>query len=96
VKFVFINGDCNALHSNVDIACFTRYCITQNIKKSAESVFLSEFLYVILYTLLLLSKKEKEKLVIELATEGKTTREIAKQVHISEGYRQDYSQSDRL
>jgi hypothetical protein len=33
--------------------------------------------------LLLLSKKEKEKLVIKLAKEGKTTREIAKLVHIS-------------
>ena len=32
---------------------------------------------------LLLSRKEKEKLVIKLAQEGKTTREIAKQVHIS-------------
>jgi len=31
----------------------------------------------------LISKKEKEKLVIQLAHEGKTTREIAKQVHIS-------------
>lgn len=33
--------------------------------------------------LLLLSKKEKEKLVIKLAKEDKTTREIAKEVHIS-------------
>ena len=32
---------------------------------------------------MLLSKKEKEKKVIELANEGKTTREIAKEVHIS-------------
>ena len=32
---------------------------------------------------LLLSRKEKEKLVIKLTQEGKTTREIAKQVHIS-------------
>jgi hypothetical protein len=31
----------------------------------------------------LISRKEKEKLVIQLAHEGKTTREIAKQVHIS-------------
>lgn len=38
-------------------------------------------LYCIL--LLLISRKEKEKLVIKLATEGKTTMEIAKQVHIS-------------
>jgi DNA-binding NarL/FixJ family response regulator len=59
-----------------------RYCITQNIKKSTESVFLFEFFYVILYTLLI-SKKEREKTVIEFANEGKTTREIAKQVHIS-------------
>jgi hypothetical protein len=56
---------------------------TPNIKESAESDILFEFLYVILYTLLLLSKKEKEKLVIELVNEGKTTREIAKAVHIS-------------
>src|SRR3954451_3972592 len=35
------------------------------------------------YMSLLLSRKEKEKLVIQLAHEGKTTREIAKQVHIS-------------
>ncbi len=32
---------------------------------------------------MILSKKEKEKLVIKLANEGKTTREIAKDVHIS-------------
>jgi predicted transcriptional regulator len=31
----------------------------------------------------LLSRKEKEKLVVRLAQEGKTTREIAKEVHIS-------------
>jgi hypothetical protein len=31
----------------------------------------------------LLSRKEKEKLVIKLAKEGKTTREIAKEVHMS-------------
>jgi transposase len=31
----------------------------------------------------LIGRKEKEKLVIQLAHEGKTTREIAKQVHIS-------------
>ncbi len=32
---------------------------------------------------MILSKKEKEKLVIKLANEGKTTREIAKEVHVS-------------
>jgi predicted transcriptional regulator len=32
---------------------------------------------------LLLSKKEKENLVIKLAKEGKTYREVAKEVHIS-------------
>ena len=32
---------------------------------------------------MLRSKKDKEKLVIKLANEGKTTREIAKEVHIS-------------
>jgi|tagenome__1003787_1003787.scaffolds.fasta_scaffold17261717_2 transposase len=35
------------------------------------------------YMSLLLSRKEKEQLVIKLAQEGKTTREIAKQVHVS-------------
>jgi transposase len=33
--------------------------------------------------MLLLSRKEKEKLVIKLANEGKTIMEIAKQVHVS-------------
>ena len=32
--------------------------------------------------MLLLSRKEKEKMVIKLANEGKTTREIAKAVHL--------------
>ena len=32
---------------------------------------------------MLLNRKEKEKLVIKLAEEGKTTRAIAKNVHIS-------------
>ncbi len=32
---------------------------------------------------MLLNKREKEKLVIKLANEGKTTREIAKEAHIS-------------
>jgi DNA-binding NarL/FixJ family response regulator len=32
---------------------------------------------------MLLSKKEKEKLVIKLANEGKTTREITKEMHMS-------------
>jgi len=35
------------------------------------------------YMSLLLSRKEKENLVIKLTQEGKTTREIAKQVHVS-------------
>src|SRR3954471_7244181 len=35
------------------------------------------------YMSLLISRKEKEQLVIKLAQEGKTTREIAKQVHVS-------------
>jgi transposase len=33
--------------------------------------------------MLLLSRKEKEKIVIKLATEGKTIKKIAKAVHIS-------------
>ena len=32
---------------------------------------------------MILSKKEKEKLVIKLANQGKTTREIAKEAHVS-------------
>jgi transposase len=32
---------------------------------------------------LLISRKEKEKLVIKLTEEGRTTRDIAKEVHIS-------------
>lgn len=32
---------------------------------------------------MLLSKMEKEKLVIKLANEGKTTRQIAQEVHLS-------------
>ncbi|MEJ7642847.1 MAG: hypothetical protein WKF36_11750 [Candidatus Nitrosocosmicus sp.] len=32
---------------------------------------------------MLLSKKEKEKMVIKLANEGKTTRDITKEEHIS-------------
>jgi hypothetical protein len=35
------------------------------------------------YMSLLISRKEKEQLVIKLAQEGKTTREIAKQAHVS-------------
>ncbi len=35
---------------------------------------------------MILGKKEKEKFVIKLANEGKTTREIAKEVHISLRY----------
>jgi hypothetical protein len=53
----------------------------EKFKESRKSVFF-EFQYVIIYTLLI-SKKEKEKMVIELANEGKTTREIAKDVHMS-------------
>ena len=61
----------------------TKYYLTQKIKESKNQyLILIEFLYVILY-ILLISKKEKEKMVIQLANEGKTTREIAKQVHIS-------------
>ena len=43
---------------------------------------------------MLLSKREKEKLVVKLANEGKTTREIAKEVHISRIYWADPEQSD--
>jgi DNA-binding NarL/FixJ family response regulator len=32
---------------------------------------------------MLITRTEKEKLVIKLAEEGKTTRQIAKEVHIS-------------
>jgi transposase len=36
-----------------------------------------------MYNILIASRKEKEKQVIKLYEEGKTTREIAKDVHIS-------------
>jgi hypothetical protein len=42
--------------------------------------------------LVLLSRKEKEKLDIHLANEDMTTREIAKIVHIPKRHWQDYSQ----
>ena len=35
------------------------------------------------HTALILNRKEKEKMVIKLAEEGKTTMEIAKEVRIS-------------
>jgi predicted transcriptional regulator len=40
-------------------------------------------LFLLIYILILISRKEKGKIVIKLAEEGKTTREIAKEVHIS-------------
>jgi hypothetical protein len=57
-------------------------------KESRESenqifLFVNLIIYYLLITMLLLSRKEKEKMVIKLAQEGKTTREIAKLVHIS-------------
>jgi transposase len=41
---------------------------------------------------MLLSKKEKEKRVVELANQGKTTREIAKEVRVSKIYWKDFKQ----
>jgi transposase len=40
-------------------------------------------LFLLIYILILISRKEKGKIVIKLAEEGKTTREIAKEVHLS-------------
>ena len=43
---------------------------------------------------MLITRQEKEKLVIKLAEEGKTTRDIAKEVHISlQGYWKNNSKS---
>ncbi len=44
---------------------------------------------------MLLSRKEKERQVIKLAEEGKSTSDIAKEVHISLRYWQGYSKSYR-
>jgi hypothetical protein len=51
--------------------------MTQNIKKSIESVFLFEFLYILLYSLLLINRKDKEKQVLKPDTVEKTISEIA-------------------
>ena len=46
--------------------------------------------------MLLLNKKEKEELVIKLAKEGKTTREIAKiSTHVFERYRNNTAENNR-
>ncbi len=59
-------------------------CFTWNKKSRNQQ---NQYFYLNFYMKfcisLLISKKEKEKLVIKLANEGKTTREIAKAVHIS-------------
>jgi DNA invertase Pin-like site-specific DNA recombinase len=44
------------------------------------------FWFSVYHTLPLVSSKEKEKMVIKVANEGKTEREIAKAVHISLKY----------
>src|SRR3954447_23122852 len=59
----------------------TMICKTLNIRETRESGFKWIVIYII--KLVLLTRKEKEKLVIQLANEGKTIREIAKIVHIS-------------
>jgi hypothetical protein len=65
--------------------CITRKCKTQNIKESIKSRYFSYYLIIILYYCIkvLLSRKEKEALVIKLDKEGKTYIEIAKIVRIS-------------
>ncbi len=47
-----------------------------------NQIYIRALYHKLMYTLLL-TKKQKEKLVIKLAEEGKTTRDIAKEVHIS-------------
>src|SRR3954470_2444564 len=59
----------------------TMICKTLNIRETRESGFKWIVIYII--KLVLLTRKEKEKMVIQLANEGKTIREIAKIVHIS-------------
>jgi transposase len=60
------------------------YGKTQSIRESRESDLYLGFQYGYLNNVLLLTnRKEKEKQVIKLAEEGKTTREIAKEVHVS-------------
>ena len=54
----------------------------QGIKEIRLFLFVNFIIYY-LFIMLLISRKEKEKLVIKLAKEDKTTREIAKLVHIS-------------
>ncbi len=56
---------------------------TQNIRESTESLFFIFIQSTVFNTVMLLSKKDKEKLVIKLANEGKTTRDIAKEAHVS-------------
>ncbi len=60
-----------------------RRITTQNIKESTESLFFVLNEFTLSNTVMLLGKKEKEKLVIKLATEGKTNRDIAKEAHVS-------------
>jgi hypothetical protein len=54
-------------------------------KSEVSDLYIYKLLYIfrLLYLSLLLSRKQKEDLVIKLAKEGKTTREIAKLVHMS-------------
>ena len=59
------------------------YGKTQSIKESRESVLYLIFNINNCIIFCSSSRKEKEKQVIKLAEEGKTTREIAKEVHIS-------------
>jgi DNA-binding NarL/FixJ family response regulator len=44
-------------------------------------LFINKF--IILIVVMILDKKEREELVLKLLNEGKTTREIAKLVHVS-------------
>jgi hypothetical protein len=56
----------------------------KNQEYQKNQIFICKFIYILLLiAMLLLSRKEKEKEVIRLAKEGKTTREIAKILHIS-------------
>jgi hypothetical protein len=55
----------------------------QNTKIKESTVSVLKSIVICNNVSLLLSRKEKEKMVIKLATEGRTTRQIAEAVHMS-------------
>jgi hypothetical protein len=54
----------------------------QGYQGNQNILFINKFLYIYI-VILVFSRKEKEKLVIKLLNEGKTTREIAHLAHVS-------------